>query len=215
MERKNYTVAVDLGSSNVVVAVGEKDAEGRLDVACVVSKPVEGVNAGKIENIELVSRAIREAVSEAEEQLGIRITEAYAGISGDFVRCARHTDHVFVYDPQNGVNQKDVDALFDRMRNVQAPDDETIMERVPQNYVVDDNQEVQAIPWGRSARNSRRRSTSSFACKTPMQRLDMALKRLGIKMLGVTSERAWPRPRRCCCPTRRRRAWPWSTSAAA
>ena len=132
MERKNYTVAVDLGSSNVVVAVGEKNAEERLDVVCVVSKPVEGVNAGKIENIELVSRAIREAVSEAEEQLGIRITEAYAGISGDFVRCARHMDHVFVYDPQNGVNQKDVDALFDRMRNVQAPDDETIMERVPE-----------------------------------------------------------------------------------
>ena len=91
MERKNYTVAVDLGSSNVVVAVGEKNAEERLDVVCVVSKPVEGVNAGKIENIELVSRAIREAVSEAEEQLGIRITEAYAGISGDFVRCARST----------------------------------------------------------------------------------------------------------------------------
>ena len=127
MEKKNYTVAVDLGCSSVVVAVGEKTPEGLLDVACVVTKPVEGVNAGRIENIELVSRAIREAVSEAEQQLGIRITEAYAGISGDFVRCARHTDHVFVYDPQNGVNQKDVDALFDRMRNVQAPDDETIM----------------------------------------------------------------------------------------
>ena len=36
MERKNYTVAVDLGSSNVVVAVGEKNAEERLDVVCVV-----------------------------------------------------------------------------------------------------------------------------------------------------------------------------------
>ena len=186
MERKNYTVAVDLGSSNVVVAVGEKAAEGQMEVASIVSKPVEGVNAGKIENIELVSRAIREAMSEAEEQLGIRITEAYAGISGDFVRCARHTDHVFVYDPQNGVNQKDVDALFDRMRNVQAPDDETIMERVPQNYVVDDNQEVKN-PVG--AFGKKLSSTFNFilCLRTPMQRLDMALKRLGIKMLGVTS----------------------------
>ena len=186
MERKNYTVAVDLGSSNVVVAVGEKAAEGQMEVASIVSKPVEGVNAGKIENIELVSRAIREAMSEAEEQLGIRITEAYAGISGDFVRCARHTDHVFVYDPQNGVNQKDVDALFDRMRNVQAPDDETIMERVPQNYVVDDNQEVKNPVWSFGKKLS---STFNFilCLRTPMQRLDMALKRLGIKMLGVTS----------------------------
>ena len=186
MERKNYTVAVDLGSSNVVVAVGEKNAEERLDVVCVVSKPVEGVNAGKIENIELVSRAIREAVSEAEEQLGIRITEAYAGISGDFVRCARHMDHVFVYDPQNGVNQKDVDALFDRMRNVQAPDDETIMDRVPQNYVVDDNQEVKN-PVGSFGKKLSSTFNFILCLKTPMQRLDMALKRVGIKMLSVTS----------------------------
>ena len=186
MERKNYTVAVDLGSSNVVVAVGEKAAEGQMEVASIVSKPVEGVNAGKIENIELVSRAIREAISEAEEQLGIRITEAYAGISGDFVRCARHTDHVFVYDPQNGVNQKDVDALFDRMRNVQAPDDETIMERVPQNYVVDDNQEVKN-PVGSFGKKLSSTFNFILCLRTPMQRLDMALKRLGIKMLGVTS----------------------------
>ena len=142
MERKNYIVAVDLGSSSVRVAVGEKTDGGLMEIACVVSKPVEGVRAGKIENIELVSQAVCEAFGEVEEQLGIHITEAYAGISGDFVRCARHTDHVFVYDPQNGVNQKDVDALFDRMRNVQAPDDETIMERVPQNYAVDDDREV-------------------------------------------------------------------------
>ena len=187
MERKNYTVAIDLGSSSVVVAVGEKTAEGLLDVACVVTKPVEGVNAGRIENIELVSRAIREAMSEAEEQLGIRITEAYAGISGDFVRCARHTDHVFVYDPQNGVNQKDVDALFDRMRNVQAPDDETIMERVPQNYVVDDNQEVKN-PVGSFGKKLSSTFNFILCLRTPMQRLDMALKRLGIKMLGVTSD---------------------------
>ena len=186
MERKNYTVAVDLGSSNVVVAVGEKAAEGQMEVASIVSKPVEGVNAGKIENIELVSRAIREAMSEAEEQLGIRITEAYAGISGDFVHCARHTDHVFVYDPQNGVNQKDVDALFDRMRNVQAPDDETIMERVPQNYVVDDNQEVKN-PVGSFGKKLSSTFNFILCLRTPMQRLDMALKRLGIKMLGVTS----------------------------
>ena len=187
MEKKNYTVAVDLGCSSVVVAVGEKTPEGAVDVACVVSKPVEGVNAGRIENIELVSRAISEAKSEVEEQLGIRITEAYAGISGDFVRCARHTDHVFVYDPQNGVNQKDVDALFDRMRNVQAPDDETIMERVPQNYMVDDSQEVRN-PVGSFGKKLSSTFNFILCLKTPMQRLDMALKRLGIKMLGVMSD---------------------------
>lgn len=184
MERKNYIIAIDLGSSNVTVAVGEKNAEGLLDVVCVVRKPVEGVNAGKIENIELVGNAIREAVAEVEKRTGISVAEAYAGISGDFVRCARHTDHVFVNDPQNGVSQKDVAGLFDRMRNVQAPDDETIMERVPQNYVVDDAQEV-LNPVGSFGRKLSSTFNFILCHNTPIQRLEMALKRLGIRILRV------------------------------
>lgn len=187
MERRNYTIAIDLGSSHVTVAVGERNAEGLIDVVGVARESVEGVHAGKIENIELVGSAIRAAVSQIEQQLGIRVTEAYAGISGDFVRCARHTDHVFVYDPQNGVDQKDVEALFERMRNVQAPDDESIMERVPQNYLVDDSQEVKN-PVGSFGKKLSSTFNFILCQKTPMQRLDMALRRLGIKMLGVMSD---------------------------
>lgn len=169
------------------MAVGETGDGGPIHVAALVSKPVEGVNAGRIDNIELVSRAIRDAVSEVEARLGIRITEAYAGISGDFVRCARHTDHVFVFDPQTGVDRKDVEALFDRMRNVQAPDDETIMERIPQNYMVDDNQEVKN-PVGSFGKKLSSTFNFILCHKTPVQRLDMALKRLSIKMLGVFAD---------------------------
>ena len=184
MEKKNYTVVIDLGSSNVVVAVATRNEEGTLDVEAIVSKPVEGVNAGRIVNIEQAGGAIREAVTELENDFGIRITEAYAGISGEFVRCACHTDHVFTLDPQNGVNQSDVDALFDRMRNVQAPDDEVIVERIPQLYLLDDHEEVRN-PVGSFCR--RLSSTFNFILcdKTPLQRLDMALRRLGIRTLGI------------------------------
>ena len=73
------------------------------------------------------------------------------------------------------------------MRNVQAPDDETIMERVPQNYMVDDNQEVRN-PVGSFGKKLSSTFNFILCLKTPMQRLDMALKRLGIKMLGVMSD---------------------------
>ena len=188
MEKKNYIVAIDLGSSNVVVAVAERDAEGRPAVRSIVSKPSQGVKAGMITNIEQVSNSIKAAVEAVGEELGIRITEAYTGISGDFVRCARHTDHVFTSDPQNGVNRTDVEALFDRMRNVQAPDDETIMERIPQNYLVDENQEV-ADPVGSFGK--RLASTFNFilCAKTPIERLNLA--RAG-----------WASARWGCTPTR-------------
>ncbi len=184
MERKNYIVAVDLGSSQVVVAVGDKQPDGLVEVLSVVSEPVEGVKAGRIDNIELVGKAIGKAISRSEEQLGIRITDVYAGISGEFVRCARHTDHVFVYDPQNGVSQRDVEGLFDRMRNVQAPDEEIIMERVPQSYIVDDEQQVKN-PVGSFGRKLSSTFNFILCQKTPIQRLELALKRQSIKLLNV------------------------------
>lgn len=186
MERKNYVVAVDLGSSNVVVAVAVKNEDSMLTLQAVVSKPlpVESVEAGQIKNIEQAGQAVVAAIAEAGEVAGIRITEAYAGISGDFVRCARHTDYVFVADPQNGVNEQDVKSLFDRMRNLQAPENEVIMEHIPQNYIVDDSQEVQN-PIGSFGRKLS--STFNFVlCETiPMKRLSMALKRADVEIAGI------------------------------
>lgn len=184
MERKNYIVAVDLGSSAVVVAVAAKEDDGTLELKALVSKPVQGVNAGRIDNIESVGQALGAAVAEAGAKAGIRITEAYAGISGDFVRCARHTDFVYVADPQNGVSQGDVTSLFDRMRNLQAPDDETIVERIPQHYLIDGEQEA-ANPIGAFGRKLS--STFNFVLcqRMPMQRLDMALKRVGVKPVST------------------------------
>lgn len=186
VERKNYVVAVDLGSSNVVVAVAAKDEFGVLDVKAVVSKPLpaESVTAGQIYNHEQAGQAVIAACQEAGEQAGIRITEAYAGISGDFVRCARHTDYVFVTNPQTGVGEEDVKSLFGRMHNLQAPEKEVIMEQIPQNYVVDDNQEVQN-PIGSFGRKLS--STFNFVLchTTPMERLTMALKRANVEVVQI------------------------------
>lgn len=183
MEKRSYVVAIDLGSSNVVVAVGTKTPEG-MAVEAVVSKPVEGVNAGRIDNIEQVAHAITTAVDEVSAQMGIHITDAYAGISGQFVRCACYTDYVFTDDKINGVSQSDVDRLFDRMRNVQAPDEELIMERIPLNYMVDNDQEVQN-PVGSFGKKLSSTFNFILCARTPMQRLELALKRCGIHLMGI------------------------------
>ena len=168
----------------VTVAIAEKTDSGLLNIVSIVQKRAKGMRAGQIENIELVGQSIREVVNEIENELGIHLTEAYAGISGEFVRCARHTDHVFASDPNNGVNDADVAGLFDRMRNVQAPEGEVIMERVPQNYIVDDNQEVEN-PVGSFTRKLQSTFNFILCQETPMKRLELALKRMKISILNV------------------------------
>ena len=184
MERKNYVIAVDLGSTNVTAAVAEKLDDGSLGIVHVVRKPAEGVNAGQIENSELAGNAIHAAIEEIETALGCRITEVYAGISGDFVRCACYTDHVYIGNPHDGVSQADVDSLYSRMRNVQAPEGETIMERIAQNWIVDGNREVRN-PVGSFGKTLSATFNFILCDTTPLQRLEMVFKRHGITIKGI------------------------------
>ena len=142
MEKKNYIVAVDIGSSEVVVAVGAINENNSLEILAVATEQTEGVTAGLVDNNEFVAEALRKARIKAEEQAGIVITDAYVSISGKFVRCARYTDHVFVEDAENCISQRDVIALRERMFNVKAADGEVIMDLFPLNYKGDSGVEM-------------------------------------------------------------------------
>jgi len=142
VENKSYIVAVDVGSSEVVVAVGSPGEGGVLEIVTVVSEPTDGVSAGLVDNSKSVGQALRRARERAEQEARIAITDAYVGISGKFVRCARYTDHVFVEDVENCISQRDVNALTERMRNVKAADGEVIMDLFPLSYKGDAGSEM-------------------------------------------------------------------------
>ncbi len=179
MENKDYIVAIDLGDSNIVVAVGSAAEHGRVNIESILSRPSEGVSAGQIVNIDLAVKAIRAALDELRETAGVEVYEAYAGISGEFIYCTSHTDHVFVPDHKNGVTKQVVEALFERMGNVMVSEDRFIMERIPQRYVINDTTEVDD-PVG--VFGSPLSSTFNFISSDniPLNRLDMALRRLNI-----------------------------------
>ena len=148
-------VAIDVGSSNVVIAVGFVEDDGMVTIRGVVSEPVEGVNAGRVENSEMVSKAVINAKNRIENQLGVKISEAYAGLSGDFIRCVQVSDMVYVQDEllngSNQITQRDVDELDRRMKSVKLPDNhETIIAMYPLNYKIDDRDvEVPVGAYGR------------------------------------------------------------------
>lgn len=185
VEKKNYIVAIDLGSQNVTAAAATRGADGKMVVEAVVRKSSGGVAGGAIENIEMAVKSLKEAVNELGEQLNIRVLEAYFGISGDFIRCACHNDWVSVGDHNNGVSQGDVDELYARMEKVSAPtDDEIILERIPQNFVVDGNKEV-ANPVGSFGQSLSSTFNFILSTKTPIERLKKAAINLGIRPLGI------------------------------
>ena len=142
VDKKNYIVAVDIGSSEVVVAVGSIAEGGVMNIEAVAAEHTDGMAAGLVDNSQMVADALRRARISAEQQAGIAITEAYVAISGKFVRCARYTDHVFVEDAENCISSRDLAALSERMRNVKASDGEIIMDFFPLCYKSDTGTEM-------------------------------------------------------------------------
>ena len=136
-------VAIDVGSANVVIAVGAVEEDGRVEIKGIATEPVEGITAGRIDNSETVGRAVRTAKERLEERLGLKITEAYVGLSGDYIRCEQVTDHVYVRDDNGSgcsqISERDIEELDRRMQSVNLPDDrEEIITKEPLSYKVDE-----------------------------------------------------------------------------
>lgn len=183
MEKKSYIVAVDLGSSNVVVMVGAKGENGKVHIVDVAVKEVQGMLRGEIKNIEGVARSIREAVDELENRLSIRISEAYTGISGQHIKCAKNSYYVYV-GRDGEIREEDVQKLNESMRNVQAPEGEKILHIIPQNYIVNDEEEV-ADPVGMFGQKLEATFNFVIGDNSAVARLEKALMKVGIRQVQM------------------------------
>jgi cell division protein FtsA len=180
--KERQIVAIDVGSSNVVIAVGAVEDDGRVNIQGIVSEPIEGIDAGRVENIALAGSAVKAAKQRIEQELNIKITEAYAGLSGDFVRCVQVTDYVYVQDDSsNQITERDLEDLDRRMRSVKLPDDrEEILSMEAVRYTIDDK--VVDVPVG--AYGHKLNATYNFILsdRSMRDRLNQCLMNQGIKV---------------------------------
>lgn len=185
MENGGYIVAIDLGSNTVTVVIGTKTDDGKIKILDKEISSVQGggMVRGEIKNIDLVSQSIKTAVNAIESRTGIRITEAYTGISGQHIRSVKQPYYVFA-SRGDEIRQEDVRQLHDSMRNVPAPDGEKILQIIPQNYVIDDKEET-ANPVGTFGNKLASTFNIILGDTVAINRLEMALKRVNIAPMGL------------------------------
>ena len=65
-EAKNLVVGLDIGTSKIVVIVGEAKPDGMLEVIGMGMHPSSGMKKGMVVNIEATVGAIQRALEEAD-----------------------------------------------------------------------------------------------------------------------------------------------------
>ncbi|MFN3715959.1 MAG: cell division protein FtsA [Thiobacillus sp.] len=145
---KNLVVGLDIGTSKIVCIVAEVNDEGGLDIIGMGSSPSRGLRRGVVVNIEATVNAIQRALEEAELMADCKIREVYTGIAGSHIKSFNSHGMFAIKDKE--ISQMDVDRVVETARAVNIPTDQQILHTIPQEFIVDGQEDVRD-PLGMSA----------------------------------------------------------------
>ena len=139
---KNYSVGLDIGTTKIVVMVGEKNQFNKVKILGVGKSQSLGVHRGVVNNITQTIQSIKIAVDEAQSKSGIEVKEVAVGIAGQHIRSLQHSDYITRENPDEVINDNDIDKLIDQVYKLVMLPGEEIIHVLPQDFKVDGQSEI-------------------------------------------------------------------------
>ncbi len=179
---KNLIVGLDIGTSKIVCIVAEVQPEGTLEVIGMGSHPSKGLRRGVVVNIEHTVNAIQRALEEAELMADCKIREVYTGIAGNHIKSFNSHGMVAIKDKE--ISQSDVERVVDTARAINIPMDQQILHTIPQEFVVDGQEDVKD-PLGMSAVRLEVRVHMVTGAVSAAQNIVKCVRRCGIEVADL------------------------------
>ncbi len=139
MEQGEILVGLDLGTTKVACIIGEVTEAG-IDIIGIGSQPSKGLRKGVVINIDATIDSIRRAVEEAELMAGCEVHNVHAGIAGGHIKGFNSRGIVAVKNDE--VGRDDLKRVVDAARAVAMPTDRKVLHVVPQEYIVDEQENI-------------------------------------------------------------------------
>ena len=137
-KRASHTVGLDIGTNRVTCIIGEPNDAGGLDVIGIGEAEARGLRKGVIVNPEAAVEAIRRAVEEAERMSGLEAEEVSINLAGSHIMGFNGQAIVAVSGRDREITQDDVRRAVDSACAIQLPAGREIVDRLPQEFIVDD-----------------------------------------------------------------------------
>ena len=139
-EDKNLIVALDVGTSKIVVIVSELQSDGVLKIIGLGQHISKGLKKGVVINIESTMQAIQRAIEEAELMADCKIKDVYTGIAGSHIKSLNSHGMVKVKDTE--VSQMDIERVIETAQAITLPPDQQVLHILTQEYIVDDQHDI-------------------------------------------------------------------------
>jgi len=179
---KNLIVGLDIGTSKVVAVAAEVQDDGSLNVVGLGSAVSKGLKRGVVVDIEKTVAAIQGALGEAELMADCKIGEVYAGIAGSHIKGRNSHGMVAIKDRE--VTQADMDRAQETARAVNIPDGQEVLHVIPQEYVIDGQEDVKE-PLGMSGVRLEVRVHIISGASSAVQNITKCVRRCGLEIAEV------------------------------
>ena len=161
MEKNQYIVALEIGSSKIVGAIAEKTSAGYLSVKHLQEeRHLNSVRYGIVQNVENIKSSINRILKNLEGMVDGRITQVYMGVSGRSL-------HSIVSEVNRSVGSTEpitkelIDRIIHEATSTPIRNHDTI-DIVPRTFYVD---KVETInPVGQFGSSIKKTSPAPAAC---------------------------------------------------
>ena len=135
-------VGIDIGTSKVSTVVGEVNNFNQIEIICMTKARCSGIKKGKIINDDEVAMAIAKTINDAEEEANLRINSAYVTIPGKYVTIVQNSVIKEIKDKFAGISVRDINSGLMLVKDIELPENKTIIDIVPENFILEDGQMV-------------------------------------------------------------------------
>jgi cell division protein FtsA len=137
-----YLATLDIGSSQVRVVVAELTKNRTFPIVGVGTAVSSGIKKGAIIDIEQAAEAIRSAIEQAEQMVGVELTDVYVGLSGNHISIQHSHGVVATLNQDREIGAEDVERVLQAAKVIALPPERVIIEVVSKQFIVDGIAEI-------------------------------------------------------------------------
>lgn len=183
----NIVTSLDLGSSKICAIISEIDGNGQLQVVGIGTSRCKGIKKGVVVDIEETTKAILEAVTQAENMADLEVYEAYINIPGGYTKLIRNKGIIAVSSDDKEISFEDVKRVLNSATIVSIPQEQRIIDIIPRQYIVDGYDEI-SDPVGMVGIRLEVEADIIVGSTTTVLNLVKSVNKAGIEVLGIVMD---------------------------
>ncbi|MBU1658946.1 cell division protein FtsA [bacterium] len=176
-------LAIDVGSTKICAIIAQIHDDNSIQIIGAGTTKAQGLKKGSITNIELASKSIKSAVSDAKRVAGSDIKSAIVSISGAYTKSLNSNGIVNI--PHKEITIKEIErVMHTSLYNANIPNEYEILHALPFNFKVDDQDFIED-PLGMNASRLEVETHIITTQKSNLNNLKKAVRGAGIEVENV------------------------------